>query len=83
MDSDIVHQGLELMLFGMGTVIGFLALLVIATTGMSAFITRFLPEPMPADEGIATGDKEAPAEVDSQIVAAIAVAIHRYRQKRK
>ena len=83
MDSEIVYQGLELMLFGMGTVVLFLALLVVVTSGMSAFITRFLPEPVPAERGISTGGKEATAKVDSQIVAAIGVAVHRYRQKQK
>ena len=45
MQGDIVAQGVELMLYGMGTVVLFLAALVLVTTGMSGFITRFFPEP--------------------------------------
>ena len=45
MQGDIVSQGLELMLYGMGTVVVFLALLVVATTGMSRLIGRYFPEP--------------------------------------
>lgn len=44
MQGDIIALGVELMLHGMGTVVVFLALLVLVTTLMSSFITRHLPE---------------------------------------
>ena len=40
MQNTLVQQGIELMLFGMGTVFIFLALLVVVTTVMSALVER-------------------------------------------
>jgi len=81
MQGDIVAQGVELMLYGMGTVVLFLAALVLVTTGMSGFITRYFPEPEPPpvtarERG---ADKAAPAELDPGIVAVITAAIHQHR----
>ncbi|RLQ22674.1 oxaloacetate decarboxylase [Seongchinamella sediminis] len=82
MQQDIVAQGVELMLFGMGTVVVFLALLVVATSVMSAVVGRFFPEapPAPAAEG-----KAAPGAVspDAEIVAAITAAVHRHRNRHR
>lgn len=81
MQQDIVAQGVELMLFGMGTVVIFLALLVVATTAMSAFVGRYFPEPQPAptaaDKPAATG-----ASPDAEVVAAISAAIHQHRNRK-
>ena len=46
MGADLLQQGLNLMLFGMGTVFVFLALLVIGTTLMSSIVTKYFPEPI-------------------------------------
>lgn len=44
MSSSIIDQGLNLMLFGMGTVFVFLTILIFATGAMSKIITRYFPE---------------------------------------
>ena len=44
MKSTLIEQGLNLMLFGMGTVFVFLTILIFATGAMSKIITRYFPE---------------------------------------
>ena len=81
MDTTIIDQGLELMLFGMGTVVLFLTLMVGITTLMSAFIERFFPEPLPA---LQLPKQGAPVPVaDAPIVAAISAAVHSHRRRDK
>ncbi|ARN76394.1 oxaloacetate decarboxylase gamma chain [Oceanicoccus sagamiensis] len=80
MQDLLLQQGVELMLYGMGTVFTFLVLLIVATTLMSAVLQRFVtPEPAPA---VAT-KPVAPAANDEQLVAVISAAIHKYRSKNK
>ncbi|MFT6958691.1 MAG: oxaloacetate decarboxylase gamma subunit [Halieaceae bacterium] len=77
MQQTIVHQGLELMLFGMSTVILFLTLLVMMTMTMSRFITRFFPEePL---EVAAASNKPSAQLSDRELVAVISAALHRHR----
>ncbi len=84
MQGDIVSQGIELMVFGMGTVVLFLALLVLATTAMSRVLQRYFPEPeaalpvpdLPLKLASQPGD-------DPQLVAVISAAIQRHRAKGK
>jgi len=78
MDS-LLNQGLELAMFGMGTVFVFLALLIAATRTMSALVLKFQP---------ALADTVAPAATqsnlipeDGQLVAVISAAIMRHRNK--
>lgn len=79
--TDIVSAGLELMLYGMGTVIVFLTLLVLATILMSRLVGRFFPEPeiRPTAARQASG-APAPAQ-DTQLMAVIAAAIHKHRSR--
>ena len=81
MQGDIVAQGVELMLYGMGTVILFLATLVLATTGMSGFITRYFPQPEPPPVAARerSAGEAAAAELDPGVVAVITAAIHQHR----
>ena len=87
MQGDIVAQGIELMLYGMGTVVLFLALLVAATTAMSGIMGRYFPEPeSTADTALRRlhgSDKAAPQAQDPKLVVAISAAIHQHRNRQK
>ncbi len=84
MQEDIVAQGVELMLYGMGTVVLFLALLVVVTTAMSWLVGRYFPEPVVAAASPAhKAQGRAPQGDDPNLVAAISAAIHRHRANRK
>jgi len=86
MQGDILRQGWELMVFGMGTVVVFLGLLVLATGWMSRLVNRWFPEPVTAvEEAIRRlhehdHDRTGP---DVATVAAITAAIHHHRARRR
>ena len=75
-EENLIQQGLELMLYGMGTVVVFLSLLVLATNLMSAIVQRYVP---PAPEAVA--EAMAPP-ADAHLLAVIAAAIHKHRSRR-
>ena len=81
MQGDIVAQGAELMLYGMGTVVLFLALLVVATTAMSRLVSLYFPDPEPPTVPArqASSRAQTAATVDPQLVAVIGAAIHQHR----
>ena len=86
MQASIVNQGIELMLFGMGTVLVFLTLLVFAIALMSWVLQRYFPvlETTPASnrsKGTATAPATAFAAQDATLVAVISAALHRHRSK--
>ncbi len=81
MQGDIVSQGLELMIYGMGTVVVFLTLLIVATRGMSLVVSQYFPEPVVVPP--ARKPSLAQGGDDPQVVAAISVAIARHRAKRQ
>lgn len=76
MQESLIEQGVDLMLYGMGTVVVFLAILVVATLCMSRFIRRFFPE---ADVPAAP---PADLKPDARLLAAIKAAIEQHRAKR-
>ncbi len=82
MQGDIVAQGMELMLYGMGTVVLFLALLVLATTAMSGLISRYFPqpEPPPVTARERGAGKAVAPQLDPGVVAVISAAIHQHRK---
>ena len=69
MEADLLDQGLELMLAGMGVVFVFLTVLVGAITLMSRVVMRFQPANV-------SPDNEAE-------IAAITAAIARHRSRRQ
>ncbi|MBT4521054.1 MAG: OadG family protein [Halieaceae bacterium] len=84
MQNDIVAQGLELMLYGMGTVVVFLAVLVVATLLMSWVVGRFFPELESAEVStVGSARTSGSTAQDADLVAVITAAIHRYRQDHK
>ena len=78
MQGDIVAQGLELMVYGMGSVVLFLALLVVCTTVMSTTVNRFFPEPQPVRR---PSRKTTPVERDEELIAVISAAVHQHRTR--
>ncbi len=85
-EQELVREGIDLMLIGMGTVFVFLTVLVIATRLMSRVVALF-PEDAalagPTAESAAESAGVAPATsgVHPDVVAAIAAAIRRHRQR--
>lgn len=86
--SPLLAQGLELMVYGMGTVVSFLALLVIATRLMSGMIRRYFPGIEPP-AGAMSGAQRAlhpavssPTEgPDPRVLAAVVAAVHLHRKR--
>ena len=73
MQDNLLAQGIELMLVGMGTVFVFLTALVVATSLMSAMVMRRQPPEAPtAPPGAGPTEEE---------VAAISAAINQYRRR--
>lgn len=82
MQVNIVDQGVELMLYGMGTVVVFLTLLIVATSLMSWFLGRYFPEPqVPAANPGRVAATAFPDTDQQQLVAVISAAIHEHRRK--
>lgn len=79
MKQTLLEQGLDLLIYGMGTVFVFLSLLVICTVIMSRFIGYFFSEaPEPAESPVPV----AGPRVSPKILAVIQAAIHEHRAKK-
>jgi len=81
--TDALDQGLLLMALGMGTVFGFLSILVGALTLMS----RLLAGDPAAEAATPEPAGEAPALTaegidDPELISAIVAAVHRFRNER-
>ena len=77
--ADLVYQGLELALIGMGSVFTFLTVLVLGTTLMSWIVQRFALEAPPTPR---TGRPGVAGKDDGEVVAAITAAIRAHRSRR-
>ncbi|MBA6411877.1 OadG family protein [Parahaliea sp. F7430] len=83
MQFEIIYQGLELLVYGMGTVVLFLALLILTTMLMSRVIQRYFPEPQVEIVAAPAAPAQAPSAAvidDEQLVAVITAAIHQHRK---
>jgi oxaloacetate decarboxylase gamma subunit len=76
--NEVIQQGVDLMLYGMGVVFVFLTMLVIVTVAMSKVVQRWLPE----EEGTRPAAGEHESEVDARIVAIIQAALDKHRSRR-
>lgn len=74
METNLIVEGLKFMALGMGTVFMFLFLMILVMNGMSAFIRRFLPEPVEVATTAPTVDNK------SKVIAAITAAITHHRK---
>lgn len=82
--EDLVASGVELMLLGMGAVFIFLSLLVVATSTMSRVVMRIAKEETGVgtnSAGQAVGASSPVGAVDDEVVAAISVAVKKYRSR--
>ena len=70
--SPLISEGLNLALYGMGTVFVFLTMLVFVTMFMSWLVLKF--SPLPEQEPISTSSQ-------NKKMAAITAAIHAHRSK--
>jgi oxaloacetate decarboxylase gamma subunit len=82
MQGTIVNQGLELMLFGMGTVLVFLSVLVVSITLMSWILQRYFPEPEVPPGAASSASALEVTLNDANLVAVISAAIHKHRSKK-
>lgn len=83
--SELLGEGLFLMAFGMGTVVTFLAILVLMTKAMSAILLRLglanVELPAAGLQPIAPASNEP--QQQEEVVAAITAAIQQYRSRHK
>ncbi|NRB41351.1 MAG: OadG family protein [Pseudomonadales bacterium] len=83
MQENLLNEGLELMLFGMGTVFVFLTVLVLVTMLMSAIVQRFFPDA--PEQTLTTTPRPAPVPAsnnDEQLLAVITAAVHKFRSRK-
>jgi len=78
MPNDIVLQGVNLMVFGMGTVVVFLTLLVFVTTSMSRLLIRFSDE---TELALLNLSEANAGQINNAHLAAISAAIHKFRRR--
>ncbi len=80
MQSSLTQQGIELMLYGMGTVVTFLILLIFATNFMTSLLGRYFKQ-----DPIETKKTSVTSNVANEdtLTKVIKKAIEQYRTDRK
>lgn len=82
MQSSLMQQGFDLMLFGMGTVVIFLAILVVSTQIMSWFIQRFFAETDIQETPVRMVEADQ-GSLDPRLLQVIKAALDQHRAKRR
>lgn len=77
--GELLLEGVELMLLGMGIVFLFLVLLVIVIRGMSYLVERFFPPTVSVPVVPVANRTQEPS---ADVLAAIQSAIHQHRARR-
>jgi oxaloacetate decarboxylase gamma subunit len=80
--TDLLMEGVNLMLLGMGIVFVFLSVLVLALNGMSRFALA-LADKQASEPHPATTSTPCPEEGGDELIAVITTAINRYRSRDK
>jgi len=80
--SQLLLEGVELMLMGMGAVFFFLALLILAIRLMARLIERLVPTAPLRAPAAPLPVKLAGYEPEADVLAAIQSAIHQHRARR-
>jgi len=81
MQESLIDQGLNLMLYGMGTVFVFLTILVFATKTMSALVSKFSPEQEQTLGAATPPQVTSSAPPSPQVLEAIKQAITSHKQR--
>lgn len=76
--TELVMEGVDLMVMGLGTVFIFLIMLVGCISLMSLLVARFLPEEMPTT---AVSRQKAAPIVDPETLAVITAAVRQHRAR--
>lgn len=82
MQESLLGQGLDLMVYGMGTVFVFLALLILITSVMSKLVVRFFPEAPAPIKTIKSTSRKPSGAVDPRTLQVIRAAIEQHRARR-
>ncbi|WP_372831983.1 OadG family protein [Pontibacterium sp.] len=77
--ENIVSEGINLMIFGMGFVVVFLTLLVFATTAMSKLVAKIAPEQPQPKPVKAKAAPAAAAGNNDELIAVMTAVVHKYR----
>ncbi len=84
MQESLLSQGLDLTIYGMGSVFVFLALLIVMTTAVSKLVLRFFPEvPLAAPPNAwRSTPSQSTEEVDQRTLQIIRTALDQHRARR-
>lgn len=84
MQESLLSQGLDLTIYGMGSVFVFLGLLIVMTTAVSKLVLRFFPEvPLAAPPNAwRPTSSQATEEVDQRTLQVIRTALVQHRARR-